>query len=182
MSDQRRCPWGDSADLLMREYHDHQWGKPCHDESELFELLVLEGAQAGLSWRTILGKRENYRRAFDGFDVAKVAGFDQAKVEELIANPGIVRNRLKINSAITNARATLELGGLDRHLWGFVDGQPIINHWDGQDQLPASTDLSDRVGRDLKRRGFKFVGSTIVYSLLQSAGLVNDHLAWCDFR
>jgi DNA-3-methyladenine glycosylase I len=166
----------------MRQYHDEQWGKPCRDEAELFGMLVLEGAQAGLSWRTILNKREGYRQAFDGFDVAAVAAYDDAKIEELLANPGIVRNRLKVNAAITNARATIKLGDLSRYLWDFVGDQPIVNAWERQSDLPASTGLSDHISRDLKRNGFKFVGSTIVYSLMQSVGIVNDHLTWCDFR
>jgi DNA-3-methyladenine glycosylase I len=178
----RRCPWGDSTNELMRQYHDHEWGKPSHDPRELFEMLVLEGAQAGLSWSTILTKREGYRAAFAGFDISAVAGFGAAKVEELLADPAIVRNRAKINAAIVNARVAMELGDLDQYLWDFVDGRPIVNPWREQAELPASTELSERISRDLKWRGFKFVGPTIVYSLMQSVGLVNDHLVWCDFR
>jgi DNA-3-methyladenine glycosylase I len=166
----------------MRLYHDEQWGVPCHDRRELFEMLILEGAQAGLSWRTVLHKRAAYREAFDGFDATVVAGYGPAKIEELLANPGIIRNRLKVNAAVANARAALELGDFGRYLWGFVDGVPIVNSWERQEDLPASTDLSDCLGRDLKRRGFKFVGSTIVYSLMQSVGMVNDHVTWCEFR
>jgi DNA-3-methyladenine glycosylase I len=165
----------------MREYHDTQWGKPCHDERELFEMLILEGAQAGLSWATILHKRESYRAAFDNWDVAKIAGYDDGKVAELLQNAGIVRNRLKVNAAITNARLVLRLGGLDRFVWDYVDGEPIVNRWERLEDLPATTPLSDRMSRDMKKLGFKFVGSTIIYSYLQAVGVVDDHMAWCGF-
>jgi DNA-3-methyladenine glycosylase I len=178
----RRCPWGDTSDALMREYHDTQWGKPCHDERELFEMLILEGAQAGLSWSCVLHKRENYRAAFDNFDVPKVAVYDEAKVAELLQNPGIIRNKLKVAAAITNAQCVLRLGGLDKFIWDYVDGKPIINHWERQEDLPATSQLSDQVSKDMKKLGFKFVGSTIIYSYLQAVGVVNDHLTWCDFR
>jgi DNA-3-methyladenine glycosylase I len=177
-----RCPWGGGADGLMREYHDKEWGKPCRDERKLFEMLVLEGAQAGLSWSCVLRKREAYRDAFDNFDAVKVAAYDDAKVAELLANPGIIRNRLKIDSAIGNAQAVLRLGSMSDFLWKYVDGKPIVNNWARQEQMPATTPLSDKISKDMKRLGFKFAGGTIVYSYLQSVGIVNDHLAWCGFR
>jgi DNA-3-methyladenine glycosylase I len=177
-----RCPWGDTADDLMREYHDVQWGKPCHDERELFEMLILEGAQAGLSWSCVLNKRENYRTAFDNFDVEKVAAYDERKIAELLQNPGIIRNRLKVRSAVTNAQCVLRIGGLDGFFWNYVDGQPIINRWERQEDMPATSPLSDKISLDMKKLGFKFVGSTIVYSYLQAVGIINDHMIWCDFR
>lgn len=177
-----RCPWCGS-DPLYRAYHDHEWGVPLHDEGRLFEMLILEGAQAGLSWLTILRKREGYRAAFAGFDPRLVAAFNDADTARLLADPGIVRNRLKIASTISNARAALELqagyGGLDAFLWGFVDGRPIRNCWNSMAEIPARTDLSDRVSKELKRHGFRFVGSTICYALMQSIGMVNDHLTGC---
>jgi DNA-3-methyladenine glycosylase I len=163
-------------------YHDHEWGVPCHDETTLFEMLNLEGAQAGLSWETILNKRDNYRAAFDNWDAQRIAAYGNAKVAELLANPGIVRNRLKVAAAITNARAYLAMREqgltLDAYLWGWVDGKPLVNVWpDGS--RPARTELSDRISKDLSKRGFKFVGSTIVYAFLQSVGVVNDHDKAC---
>jgi len=177
-----RCPWpGD--DPLMRSYHDEEWGVPVHDDRKHFEFLVLEGAQAGLSWTTILRKREGYRAAYRGFDPAVVTRFTAKRVLKLLADPGIVRNRLKIESSIRNARAFLavqkEFGSFDRYLWAFVDGRPVINRWTRLAQIPASTPLSDRVSKDLKARGFSFVGSTIVYAHLQAVGVVNDHLVGC---
>jgi DNA-3-methyladenine glycosylase I len=177
-----RCPWGDTGDVLMREYHDTQWGKPCRDERELFEMLTLEGAQAGLSWATILHKRENYRAAFDGWDIAKIAAYGEDKITELLQNPGIVRNRLKVRSVVINAQAALKLGPLADFVWGYVDGKPIVNHWECQEEMPAKTALSDRISRDMKKLGFKFIGSTIIYSFLQAVGVVNDHIADCEFR
>jgi DNA-3-methyladenine glycosylase I len=181
-NEKQRCPWaGDHP--LMQAYHDEEWGRPQHDERRLFEFLILEGAQAGLSWRTILGKRENYRRAFHGFDAGKIARYGAPDRARLLADPGIVRNRLKIEAAIANARAYLELraahGGLDRWLWNWVDGTPVVNHWRTSAQVPARTELSDAISRDLRCRGFKFVGSTIVYAYLQAVGVVNDHLRDC---
>lgn len=177
-----RCGWV-GPDPLYVAYHDDEWGVPLHDERALFELLILEGAQAGLSWLTILKKRVGYRAAFDNFDAARIATYDDAKIAGLLADPGIVRNRLKVQAAITNARACLALrdagGGLDAYLWDFVDGAPITNRWRSSEEVPASTALSDRVSKDLKSRGFKFVGPTIVYAYLQSAGLVNDHVVDC---
>jgi DNA-3-methyladenine glycosylase I len=164
-------------------YHDQEWGVPLHDEQRLFEMLTLEGAQAGLSWLTILRKREGYRRAFVGFDPQLVAGFDDADVARLLADPGIVRNRLKIASTISNARAVLEVqaryGSLDAFLWGFVDGVPIRNSWRSMAEIPASTAVSDIMSREMKRQGFRFVGSTICYAHMQATGMVNDHLRDC---
>jgi DNA-3-methyladenine glycosylase I len=177
-----RCPWCGS-DPLYIAYHDHEWGVPLHDERRLFEMLTLEGAQAGLSWLTILRKREGYRRAFAGFDPQLVAGFDDADVARLLADPGIVRNRLKVASAVSNARAVLEVqaryGSLDAFLWRFVDGSPIRNSWRSMAEIPASTPLSDAMSRELKRHGFRFVGSTICYAHMQATGMVNDHLTGC---
>ena len=177
-----RCPWCGN-DPLYRAYHDHEWGVPLHDEQRLFEMLTLEGAQAGLSWLTILRKREGYRKAFAGFDPQLVAGFDDADVARLQADPGIVRNRLKIASTISNARAVLEVqaryGSLDAFLWSFVDGVPIRNKWRSMAEIPASTPLSDVMSRELKRHGFRFVGSTICYAHMQATGMVNDHLTGC---
>jgi DNA-3-methyladenine glycosylase I len=177
-----RCPWC-GADPLYVAYHDHEWGVPVHDDRALFEFLVLEGAQAGLAWITILRKREGYRRAFAGFDAKKVARFDDAKVAELLTDPGIVRNRLKVESAVTNARAFLEVqarfGAFDRYIWGFVDGQPIQNQWRELGEVPALTPLAERISKDLKTRGFRFVGPTIVYAHMQATGMVNDHLVSC---
>ena len=181
MEEKCRCSWAGDVPVYV-DYHDNEWGRPTHDDRMLFELLVLEGAQAGLSWLTILKKREAYREAFDGFDPAKVALYDEAKVEELMANEGIVRNR-KINAAITNAKLFLdvarEFGSFDAFIWGYVDGEPIVNRWKTQADVPATTPLSDRISEDLKKRGFKFVGSTIVYAYLQSIGIVNDHVVDC---
>jgi DNA-3-methyladenine glycosylase I len=177
-----RCAWAGS-DPLYCAYHDREWGVPVHDDRLLFEFLILEGAQAGLSWITILRKRQAYREAFAGFDPELVARFDAAKTAELLANPGIVRNRLKIESAITNAQAFLkvqeEFGSFDRYQWGFVDGNPIRNSWAAHKDVPCSTPLSDTLSRDLKRRGFKFVGTTICYSHMQAVGMVNDHVVDC---
>ena len=177
-----RCTWC-GTDPLYCAYHDEEWGVPLHDERALFEFLILEGAQAGLSWFTILKKREGYRRAFDHFDVERIARYGEADVARLMADAGIVRNRLKIESTITNARATLALretaGGLDAYFWNFVDGRPLDNAWKGIGQVPASTPLSDAISKDLKKRGFKFVGSTIVYAHMQATGMVNDHTVDC---
>lgn len=182
MNTQQRCAWC-GVEPYYVEYHDTEWGVPLHDERALFEFLTLEGAQAGLSWSTILKKREGYRRAFDNFDVERIARYDDADVARLLADAGIVRNRLKVASTIINARATLtireQFGGLDAYFWRFVDGQPIQNTWRELAQVPASTPLSDRISRDLKQRGFKFVGSTIIYAHMQATGMVNDHLVTC---
>ena len=179
---QQRCEWADSSDA-MRAYHDHEWGVPSHDDTHLFEMLILEGAQAGLSWSTILAKRENYRRSFAGFDPARVARFDEATIAALLQDPGIVRNRLKVRAAVTNAQAFLtvrdEFGTFSKYLWDWVDGTPVVDRPGTTADLPTHTDLSDRISKDLKRRGFTFVGSTIVYSFLQAVGVVNDHLVTC---
>ena len=177
-----RCPWGDS-DPLYVSYHDHEWGVPTHDDQALFEMLILEGAQAGLSWITVLKKRENYRRAFSSFDPRRIARYDTRRIERLLANDGIIRNRLKIESTIKNARAFLsvqkEFGTFDRYIWGFVDGRPIRNAWARLKDIPAHTSQSDAMSKDLKRRDFSFVGSTICYALMQATGMVNDHLSGC---
>ena len=177
-----RCPWCES-NALQRAYHDREWGVPVHSDRRFFEFLILEGAQAGLSWDTILKKRENYRRAFAGFDPRKVARFGSRQARALMKNPGIVRNRLKISSTISNAKAFLavqrEYGSFDRYIWRFVDGRPIQSRWRRHEQTPASTPESDAMSRDLKKRGFRFVGSTICYAFMQATGLVNDHLVTC---
>lgn len=178
----KRCAWcGD--DPLYIKYHDEEWGVPMHDDRKLFEFLILEGAQAGLSWITILRKRENYRKAFENFDVQKVAKFDEKKLEELILNPGIVRNRLKINSAITNAKAFIkvqeEFGSFDVYIWSFVKGKSIVNVRKELKEIPAKTELSDKISKNLLKRGFKFVGSTIIYAYMQAVGIVDDHVEDC---
>lgn len=182
MMEGQRCPWCEGFDLY-RQYHDEEWGAPLRDDRALFELLILEGAQAGLSWATILKKRENYRRAFDGFDAARIASYDEVKVAALLADPGIVRNRAKIAAAIGNARACLALQAsgvtLTDFLWQFVDGRAIQNRWRTMAEVPARTAQSDAMSKALQKAGFKFVGSTICYALMQSAGLVNDHLTDC---
>jgi DNA-3-methyladenine glycosylase I len=182
IEDKQRCEWC-RGDDLMRRYHDEEWGVPCHDDRKLFEAFVLDAAQAGLSWRTVLYKRENYRRAFDGFDPVKIARYRDAKLEKLLQDPGIIRNRLKVESARTNARAFLEVqkefGSFDTYLWNWVDGKPRRVRRRGMGDIPASTELSDRLSKDLKQRGFKFVGTTIVYAMLQAVGVVNDHTVTC---
>jgi DNA-3-methyladenine glycosylase I len=174
-----RCAWVPEDDPLYLTYHDEEWGLPSHDERHLFELLVLEGAQAGLSWSTILHKRESYRRAFAEFDVARVARFGPRDVQRLLGDTSIVRNRLKIESAIVNARVSIEAGGLDELLWSFVGGAPIVNRRATLAEIPAETDESKAMSKELKRRGFRFVGPTICYALMQAAGLVNDHVTGC---
>ena len=180
-----RCAWSGDDELYCR-YHDEEWGIPAHDDARLFEMLNLEGAQAGLSWITILRKRENYRKAFDGFDIDKILTYDDNKIDALMQDTGIVRNRLKIQSVITNAKAfravQKEYGSFDSFLWSYVDATPICNSWNDISEIPAKTELSDRISKDLKKRGFKFVGSTIVYAYMQSVGLVNDHICSCSFR
>jgi DNA-3-methyladenine glycosylase I len=179
MTAMRRCAWVPPGDPLYLAYHDEEWGAPSHDERHLFEMLVLEGAQAGLSWSTILRKRENYRRAFAAFEVERVARFGPRDVKRLLGDAGIVRNRLKIESAIANARATIEAGGLDELLWSFVGGKPVVNRWRTLAEIPAETAESRAMSKELKRRGFRFVGPTICYALMQACGLVNDHTTDC---
>jgi DNA-3-methyladenine glycosylase I len=184
MADKKRCTWASGLDdPEYIRYHDEEWGRPSHDDRHLFEMLILEGAQAGLSWSTILHKRANYRKAFSSFDPKKVARFDAKRRAVLMNDAGIVRNRLKIESAVTNAQAFLqvqkEFGSFDRYLWGFVDRKPVVDIRPRGERLPASTDLSDRISKDLKKRGFRFVGTTIVYAFLQAIGVVNDHSRDC---
>jgi DNA-3-methyladenine glycosylase I len=182
MSNETRCPWG-NATPLYRAYHDEEWGVPLHQDRRLFEMLVLEGAQAGLSWRTILEKRAHYRKVFDGFDPKKVARYDKKKIAALLADAGIVRNRLKVESAVTNARAFLavqkEHGSFDAYLWAWSGGKPIVNRPTSLREVPSRTPLSDALSKDLKQRGFRFVGSTIVYAFLEAVGVVDDHVATC---
>jgi DNA-3-methyladenine glycosylase I len=177
----QRCAW--AADELMWAYHDNEWGVPVHDDRKHFEFLTLEGAQAGLSWATVLRKREAYRKAFALFDPEKVARFSKAKIERLLLNPGIIRNRLKVESTVTNAKAFLklreEVGSFDDYIWRFVDDAPRINRWKSMKQIPPKTAQSDALSKDLQRRGFKFVGSTIIYAHMQACGLVNDHMVSC---
>ena len=176
-----RCPW--PSDELSVRYHDEEWGVPVHEDRKLFEFLILEGAQAGLSWDTILHKRENYRAAFDGFDPERIARYDRRKTQQLLRNPGIVRNKLKVASAVGNAKAFLqvqkEFGSFDRYIWQFVGGKPRVNARKSMKQVPAQTAESDAMSKDLKKRGFKFVGSTICYAFMQAVGMVNDHVVTC---
>jgi DNA-3-methyladenine glycosylase I len=179
----KRCAWADSSELMAR-YHDTEWGMPVHDDRTLFEFLTLEGAQAGLSWSTILNKREAYRAAFANFDVRKIARFDRRKIAALMTNAGIVRNRLKIESTVSNSRAFIavqqQAGSFDRYVWQFVGGRSIVNRWRTARQVPVSTELSDLMSKDLKSRGFRFVGTTICYAFMQATGMVDDHLAGCS--
>jgi DNA-3-methyladenine glycosylase I len=178
-----RCAWSNHTDPLYTIYHDEEWGVPQHDDRKLFEMLLLEGAQAGLSWITILKRRENYRAAFDNFDAAKIAAYDEAKAAALLADPGIIRNRLKVAAFITNARAFLAVqeafGSFDAYIWQFVGGQPKINAWTSMADIPAQTDEARAMSKDLKKRGFTFVGPTICYAFMQACGLVNDHTTDC---
>ena len=182
MNKKTRCPGAGELPVYV-DYHDCEWGRPVHDDRKLFEMLILEGMQAGLSWITVLKKREAYRQVFDGFDPEKIARYDEDRILALMANPGIIRNRLKIHAAITNARAFLAVahkqGGFDRMIWDYVDHTPMVGHWRKITDVPASTPLSDRISRDLKKMGFKFVGSTIIYAFMQAVGMVNDHLTDC---
>jgi len=183
MKQKERCPWAYGSSPLYIPYHDEEWGVPVRDDRLQFEFLTLESAQAGLSWNTVLNKREGYRRAFAGFDPEKVARFGEKKIEALLRDPGIVRNRLKVRAAVNNARRFLEVraefGTFSEYIWGFVGGRPKVNRWTKLSQLPASSKESDALSADLKRRGFKFVGSTIMYAHMQATGLVNDHLVSC---
>lgn len=185
MQETLRCPWCGNDPLYVR-YHDEEWGNPVHDDQKHFECLTLESAQAGLSWITILRKRENYRSAYANFEVNEVARFTEADIERLMADSGIVRNRRKIEASINNAKQFIKLqeefGSFDSYIWSFVDHKPIINSWERLDEVPATTELSERLSKDLKRRGFKFLGPTTVYAHLQATGLVNDHLVSCTFR
>jgi len=178
----KRCDWPNGNELMI-EYHDTEWGVPLHDDRKMFEFLMLDNAQAGLSWQTILNKRENYRKAFDNFDPAKIARYNERKIASLLKNPGIIRNRLKVRSAVTNAQAFLEIqnefGSFDTYIWQFVDGKPFRNKWKRLKDIPATSGESDAMSKDLKKRGFKFVGSTICYAYMQSIGMVNDHLIHC---
>jgi len=180
--ERQRCEWGTSSALYI-EYHDMEWGVPVHDERKLFEFLILEGAQAGLSWSTILNKRQAYMQAFDNFEPAKVASYDDTKVQQLLTNSGIVRNRLKIQAAIQNARSFLviqdQYGSFDTYIWQFVDGKPVQNSWKSLQEIPATTKESDAMSKELKKRGFTFVGSTICYAFMQAVGMVNDHIVDC---
>lgn len=182
MPENNSCEWP-SNDPLMIRYHDEEWGVPLHDDQKLFEFMVLDAFQAGLSWKTVLAKRENFRRAFDDFDPEKIAVYDEAKYESLLLDAGIIRNRAKIRATISNAAAFLavqnEFGTFDRYIWSFVGYEPLINHWKSLSELPAKTALSDAMSKDLSRRGFKFVGSTICYAFMQAAGMVNDHVVDC---
>ena len=183
MTDKPRCSWASGSTPAMVAYHDEEWGVPVHDDRRLFEFLILEGAQAGLSWSTILNKRAAYRKAFQEFDPAAVARFTPARIEKLLADPGIVRNRLKVTSAVSNAKATLavqkEFGSLDAYLWQFVGGKPKVNRWKAGSEVPARTEESDAMSKDLQKRGFRFVGSTICYAFMQAVGMVDDHLVDC---
>jgi len=179
--DKNRCNWAKKP--LEIEYHDNEWGIPVHDDLKLFEFLVLDGFQAGLSWSTILAKRDNFSKAFDDFNYKKIAQYDEKKIESLLQDVGIIRNKLKIKAAISNARAFLkvqeEFGSFNRYIWSFTDGKTMVNHWKTMDEVPATSRESDAMSKDLKKRGFKFVGSTICYAFMQAAGMVNDHLVTC---
>lgn len=179
----KRCVWGEGVNDLYMDYHDKEWGVPVYDDRKQFEFLILEGAQAGLSWATILNRREGYRKAFAGFDPVKVARFDDAKIKALLLNPGIIRNRLKVAAAVSNARAFLavqkEFGSFTKYVWGFVGGKPTVNRRKSMNDIPATSPESDALSKDLKSRGFKFVGSTIIYAHMQATGMVNDHVVSC---
>ncbi|MBT2731305.1 DNA-3-methyladenine glycosylase I [Carnobacterium sp. ISL-102] len=180
----KRCTWATTD--LMKKYHDEEWGKPLHDDQDLFELLILETMQAGLSWSIILNKRENYRKALDGFDPYKIVLYDQKKIEELLSNPGIIRNKLKINSLLKNAEAFLKVkqdyGTFDAYIWSFVKGKPIVNHFNNTEQVPAKTELSITISKEMKKRGFTFFGPVTCYAFMEAAGLINDHLNDCSFK
>lgn len=183
--EKNRCGWCLSSDLY-KEYHDQEWGKPIYDDESIFEFLILETFQAGLSWITILNKRENFRNAFDNFDYQKIANYDISKEEELLDNSGIIRNKLKIKATISNAKAFIkiqeEFGSFSKYIWGFVNGKPVVNYWKSLSEVPATTSISDALSKDLKKRGFKFVGSTVIYAHMQATGMVNDHVLDCWTR
>jgi DNA-3-methyladenine glycosylase I len=178
----KRCEWAES-NALMKEYHDKEWGAPEHDDNILYELLILEGMQAGLSWNTILQKRDNFRKAFDNFDYNRISNYAELKIEELMQNKGIIRNRLKIQSVISNAKSFVniqeEFGSFDSYIWGFVNNKVVHNSWKKLEDLPSNTELSNRISKDMKKRGFKFIGTTIIYSFLQAIGVINDHTTDC---
>lgn len=182
MSEKARCSWAGVLPIYI-DYHDNEWGRPQHDDNKLFEMLILEGMQAGLSWITVLKKREAFRESFDGFDPVKVARYDETKIQELLANEGIIRNRLKLNAAVANANAFLQVqkkhGTFDKFIWGYVDYTPIIRQWEKMEDAPSRTPISDQISKDLKKLGFKFVGSTIIYAFMQATGMVNDHAKNC---
>lgn len=179
----KRCAWAAASSEQMQQYHDKEWGVPVYDDRLLFEFLILEGAQAGLSWSTVLVKRENYQKLFSNFDVKKIIKYDQAKIDKILLNPGIIRNKLKVNSVVINAKAFIEVqkefGSFSNFIWGFVDGKPIVNNWKNSDRLPAKTEISDKISAALKKRGFKFIGTTICYAFMQAVGMVNDHTVDC---
>ena len=178
-----RCSWAQNADVTMQAYHDTEWGVPHHDEHALFELISLEGAQAGLSWRTVLARREAYRTAYHGFDIARIAAMTDDELTEILTASGVIRHRLKIWSVRGNALAALSLpDGLDQFLWAFVDGKPIVNRWASSPEVPATSDISDRMSKALRKQGFRFVGSTICYSLMQASGMIDDHLVTCTVK
>ena len=183
--DKIRCDWS-TKDPLYVEYHDTEWGVPVYDDDKLFEFLILETFQAGLSWITVLRKRENFRKAFDNFDYKKIVNYDENKFEELLNNAGIIRNKLKIRATISNAQAFMdiqkEFGSFSKYIWGFVDHKPINNKWKSMAEIPATTEISDKLSKDLKKRGFKFVGSTVIYAHMQATGMVNDHVTYCFFK
>ena len=185
MSSKTRCKWC-VGDTLYEDYHDNEWGKPVHDDTKLFEFLLLETFQAGLSWITILRKRENFRKAFDDFNYREIAVYDESKIEELLQDAGIIRNRLKVLAAVSNAQAFMkvqeEFGSFSNYYWAFSDNKTIDNKFELMSQVPATTPLSDKIGKDMKKRGFKFVGSTVIYANMQATGMVNDHIMSCDFR
>lgn len=180
-----RCDWA-LTNSLMQEYHDYEWGKPLYEDQKLYELLILESMQAGLSWSTVLDKRENFRQAFDQFDYKKIASYDENKIMELLANPQIIRNRLKIRAAVNNAQMFLviqkDYGSFSNYIWSFIKNRPIVNHWKDTSEIPASTDLSKQISKQLKKIGFKFVGPTTMYSFMQAVGMINDHLENCSFK
>jgi len=179
----KRCPWVNLNNLEYIKYHDQEWGVPVHEDNKHFEMLILEGAQAGLSWEMILNKRENYRHHFESFSVSKVAKFPQERIEKILLDPGVIRNRLKIESVVSNARAFLkiqqEFGSFDIYIWQFMDGRPLQNHFSSIKDYPTQTPISEKISKDLKKRGFKFIGATIIYSYMQAIGLVNDHVSDC---
>ncbi len=182
MCEKTRCSWVGELTIYI-DYHDNEWGRPIHNDNKLFEMLIIEGMQAGLSWITVLKKREAFRKALDGFDPCKVALYDEGKIQELLGNEGIIRNRLKVNAAVTNANAFLEVqkkyGSFEKFIWAYVDHTPIRNHWNEMDEIPATTPISNQISKDLKKMGFKFVGSTIIYAFMQATGMVNDHVTDC---